>query len=119
MQKIVIAITGASGSVYSRQLLTKLQCLNSLHYEISVVVTDNAKQVWQTELDEEFKVYESKLNHLKTAYQDHSPEESILRRFERLFVKHTWAFYALSNLDYKSAINRPLINIVNNINPSV
>lgn len=56
MQKIVIAITGASGSVYSRQLLTKLQCLNSLHYEISVVVTDNAKQVWQTELDEEFKV---------------------------------------------------------------
>ena len=58
MQKIVIAITGASGSVYSRQLLTKLQHLKSQEDEFSVVVTDNAKQVWQTELGEYFQVPE-------------------------------------------------------------
>ncbi|HMT96022.1 MAG TPA: UbiX family flavin prenyltransferase [Ferruginibacter sp.] len=58
MQKIVIAITGASGSVYSRQLLTKLQQLHQYINEVSVVVTENAKQVWETELGENFTVPE-------------------------------------------------------------
>lgn len=58
MQKIVIAITGASGSVYSRQLLTKLQQLHQYINEVSVVVTENAKQVWETELGESITVPE-------------------------------------------------------------
>ncbi|MFN8249613.1 MAG: UbiX family flavin prenyltransferase [Ferruginibacter sp.] len=49
MQKIVVAITGASGSIYARQLLTKLQQKQS-ECSVAVVMTDNAKQVWQTEL---------------------------------------------------------------------
>ena len=50
MQKIVVAITGASGSVYALQLLTKLLQLKDQFSELSVVMTDNARQVWQTEL---------------------------------------------------------------------
>ena len=50
MQKIVIAITGASGSVYAKVLLDKLALLKDQVAELSVVMSDNAKTVWQTEL---------------------------------------------------------------------
>jgi 4-hydroxy-3-polyprenylbenzoate decarboxylase len=52
-QKIVVAITGASGSVYAKVLLTKLFQLKDQIEEISVVMTENAKQVWKTELEDE------------------------------------------------------------------
>ena len=51
MQKIVVAVTGASGSVYAKVLLTKLLQAGKAIDEISLVITENAKQVWQTELD--------------------------------------------------------------------
>ena len=50
MQKIVVAITGASGSIYAKLLLTKLLLLKEYCSEPAVVITENAKQVWQTEL---------------------------------------------------------------------
>lgn len=51
MRKIVVAITGASGSIYAKVLLTKLlQLKGSQVSEISVVITENAKTVWSTEL---------------------------------------------------------------------
>jgi 4-hydroxy-3-polyprenylbenzoate decarboxylase len=50
MQKIVVAVTGASGSLYARGLLTKLLQLSKQVSEISVVMTENAKEVWQKEL---------------------------------------------------------------------
>ncbi|MEI9912972.1 MAG: UbiX family flavin prenyltransferase [Bacteroidota bacterium] len=53
MKKIAIAITGASGSVYAKNLLDKLLALQGQWEELSVVMTENAKQVWKTELDNE------------------------------------------------------------------
>ena len=53
MKKIAVAITGASGSVYARQLLLKLDALKDQVQELSIVMTDNAKEVWKTELDDE------------------------------------------------------------------
>ena len=53
MKKIAVAITGASGSLYARQLLQKLERLKEQVSELSIVMTDNAKQVWQTELGDE------------------------------------------------------------------
>ncbi|KIC93260.1 UbiX family flavin prenyltransferase [Flavihumibacter solisilvae] len=50
MQRIVIAITGASGSVYPKLLLDKLVTMKDQWQELSVVMTDNARIVWQTEL---------------------------------------------------------------------
>jgi len=49
MNKILVAITGASGSIYAKQLLEKLLQLKTQWDELSVVMTDNAKQVWQVE----------------------------------------------------------------------
>lgn len=50
-KKIVVAITGASGAIYAQLLLKKLQQLNSQIAEVGIVMSDNAKQVWEFELD--------------------------------------------------------------------
>jgi 4-hydroxy-3-polyprenylbenzoate decarboxylase len=57
-RKIVIAITGASGAIYAKLLLDKLQQLGTQITEVGVVMSDNARQVWQLELDnEDYKNY--------------------------------------------------------------
>jgi flavin prenyltransferase len=53
MHKIVVAITGASGSIYARLLLDKLLALKDQWEAVSVVMTENAKEVWKTELENE------------------------------------------------------------------
>ena len=56
MRKIVVAVTGASGSIYANQLLQRLDSIKDQLSELSVVMTENAKEVWQTEIgDESFK----------------------------------------------------------------
>ena len=56
--KIVIAITGASGAIYAKVLLNKLQKLHSQLEEVGIVMSDNARTVWKFELDnEDFKNY--------------------------------------------------------------
>jgi 4-hydroxy-3-polyprenylbenzoate decarboxylase len=52
-KKIVVAITGASGAIYARLLLVKLQQLHEQINEVAVVMSDNAKEVWKFELDNE------------------------------------------------------------------
>lgn len=51
MKKIAVAITGASGSIYAKLLLQKLEQLKEQIAELSLVITENAKQVWITELN--------------------------------------------------------------------
>ncbi|HXS36399.1 MAG TPA: UbiX family flavin prenyltransferase [Flavipsychrobacter sp.] len=48
--KIAVAVTGASGSIYAKVLLQKLQQLNEQVKEVSLVWSDNAFTVWQHEL---------------------------------------------------------------------
>ncbi|MBS1637472.1 MAG: UbiX family flavin prenyltransferase [Bacteroidetes bacterium] len=52
-RKIVVAITGASGSIYARVLLDKLCALKESNIRVGVVMSDNAKTVWQHELGNE------------------------------------------------------------------
>ncbi len=61
--KIAVAITGASGSIYARVLLDKLKNLSAQCEEVSLVMSDNAKDVWLHELGNSdyekypFKIY--------------------------------------------------------------
>lgn len=48
--KIAIAVTGASGSIYARVLLDKLNALQAQLQEVSLVMSDNARFVWEHEL---------------------------------------------------------------------
>jgi 4-hydroxy-3-polyprenylbenzoate decarboxylase len=50
MRKLVIAITGASGSIYASLLIEKLMTIQSQWETVSVVMTKNARTVWETEL---------------------------------------------------------------------
>ena len=64
MRKIVIGITGASGAIYAKRLLTKLSQFDSDSYKIDLVFSKNAEDVWKHELDEDplelfpFKIYQ-------------------------------------------------------------
>lgn len=53
MKKTVVAITGASGSIYAEGLLKKLTLLKEQWSALSVVMTTNAREVWRTELGNE------------------------------------------------------------------
>jgi len=56
--KIVVAITGASGSIYAKVLLDKLASLSDQIAEVGVVMSDNAKAIWEKELNsDEYKNY--------------------------------------------------------------
>jgi 4-hydroxy-3-polyprenylbenzoate decarboxylase len=60
MNKILIAITGASGSIYPKILLNKLQSLKQQWSSLAIIITDNAKIVWKTELEnEDYKSYDA------------------------------------------------------------
>ena len=50
MRKIVVAVTGASGSIYARQLIDKLLLIKNQWESLAVVMTANARLVWETEL---------------------------------------------------------------------
>ena len=66
MHKLVVAITGASGSIYAKLLLEKLMAMKDQWKEVAIVMTDNAREVWKTELQNEdftaypFKTYTTK-----------------------------------------------------------
>lgn len=50
--KIVIAVTGASGAIYAKVLFDKLILLQDQVEQAGVVMSDNARYVWQHELGE-------------------------------------------------------------------
>ena len=49
--KIIVAVTGASGSIYAKVLFEKLKQLSPQVESCGVVFSGNAKSVWQFELD--------------------------------------------------------------------
>ena len=60
--KVVVGITGASGSIYAKVLLDKLVALSDQIEEVGLVLSSNAPEVWKHELGEvpsswPFKVY--------------------------------------------------------------
>ncbi len=52
-RKIVVAITGASGSIYAKQLLHYLEQMPEQYECIDLVFSKNAKEVWRHELGDE------------------------------------------------------------------
>lgn len=61
MHKIVVAISGASGSIYASLLIKKLLSIRQQWQELAIVMTDNAKLVWKTELgNEDYTGYDAR-----------------------------------------------------------
>jgi flavin prenyltransferase len=55
-RKIILAITGASGSVYAERLLKRLSGLKTPPSEIAVVFSDTAKEIWVHETGRKIKL---------------------------------------------------------------
>ena len=53
MRKVVVAVTGASGSIYADLLIQKMKMMRAQWNDLSIILTDNAKDVWATELENE------------------------------------------------------------------
>ena len=84
MKKIVVAITGASGSIYAKLLLDKLQQLSGQISEVAVVMSDNAKQVWNLELgNDDYSKYPFKF-YAKTDFM--APFASGSARFDTMVI---------------------------------
>lgn len=64
-KNIIIGITGASGAIYAKTLLSNLALIESQINKIAVVFSDNAKLVYKYELETDynkdfnFKIYEN------------------------------------------------------------
>jgi 4-hydroxy-3-polyprenylbenzoate decarboxylase len=68
-RKIILAITGASGSVYALKLLEKLKGLANPPEEIAVIFSDTAKEIWAAETGSKYSpVYPAKEYNNKTFY---------------------------------------------------
>lgn len=55
-RKIILAVTGASGSIYALKLLEKLDELRDTVSEIAVLFSDTGRQIWKHETGHEFAV---------------------------------------------------------------
>nr|WP_199156251.1 UbiX family flavin prenyltransferase [Pedobacter sp. ASV2] len=57
-KKLIVAITGASGSIYAKVLFDELTKLKDQIEAVGVVMSDNAKEVWEFELgNQEYSNY--------------------------------------------------------------
>ncbi len=54
--KIVVAVSGASGAIYAKVLFDKLVQMKDQIKEVGILMSENAKFVWKTELgNKEYK----------------------------------------------------------------
>lgn len=54
-KKLVVAVTGASGAIYARVLFNRLASLDDQIDRVGVLMSDNARTVWEQELGETFR----------------------------------------------------------------
>ncbi|HNQ12380.1 MAG TPA: UbiX family flavin prenyltransferase [Bacteroidia bacterium] len=52
--KIVLAVSGASGSLYAKVLMDKLSQLHSQWEEVAILMSTNAKEIWKQEIGVDF-----------------------------------------------------------------
>lgn len=84
MKKIIVAVSGASGSIYTKVLFDKLIQIKDQWQEVGIVMSDNAKTVWEYELmNDDYK------NYPFTFYQHHdfmAPFASGSANYESMIV---------------------------------
>lgn len=89
-RKIIVAITGASGSVYAKKLLEKLEEIKDQLEEVAVVFSDNAEDIWSHELqDKRLKEKDKSKNHPFVEYNNlnlYAPFASGSARYDTMII---------------------------------
>ena len=79
--KLIIAITGASGSIYAKGILDKLVQYPDQYEAVGIVMSKNAKDVWETELgNQSYTKYPFSFPALKPL------SENFYRKYTTLFI---------------------------------
>jgi 4-hydroxy-3-polyprenylbenzoate decarboxylase len=77
-RKIVLAVTGASGSVYALKLIEKLSRLKNPPDEIGVIISDTAREIWESETGQKFiATFPAKEYNNKTFYAPFASGSSV------------------------------------------
>jgi flavin prenyltransferase len=82
--RIVVAVTGASGSIYARQLLNKLAGLKEQVDQVAIILTENARTVWETELGD--RGFEQLPFPVFTQHDFHAPFASGSGRYNTMII---------------------------------
>jgi 4-hydroxy-3-polyprenylbenzoate decarboxylase len=83
-RKIVLAVTGASGSIYALRLLEKLGKLAAPPKEIAVIFSDTAKEIWEAETGKKYSpVFPAKEYNNKIYY---APFASGSSRYDTMII---------------------------------
>jgi len=83
-QKVVIAVTGASGSIYAKLLLDKLTTISNQLQDIGIVFSKNAEEIWEYELGtKSYKEYSFKIY---TANDFYAPFASGSAQYETMII---------------------------------
>ena len=77
-------MTGASGSIYAKVLLEKLAAVKNQYEELGLVMTENAKEVWRTELGNED--YKNLPFQTYSTMDFHAPFASGSARFDTMII---------------------------------
>tara|TARA_B100000575_G_C22955854_1_gene552592 strand:- start:201 stop:773 length:573 start_codon:yes stop_codon:yes gene_type:complete len=83
-QKIVVSLGGASGSVYAKVLFDKLQKLKDQVSKVGIVMSENAKLVWELELGN--KDYEKLPFDFYTSQDFNAPFASGSAKYETMII---------------------------------
>ena len=85
-RKIVLAITGASGSVYALKLLEKLGQVKTPPEEVAVIFSETAKEIWLAETGKKFvPIFPAKEYNNKTFY---APFASGSSSYDSMIICH-------------------------------
>jgi len=83
-RKIVLAITGASGSIYAKKLLEKLNVPGYSPAEIAVVFSDTAKEIWVAETGGKYLAKDPEKEYNNSSY--YAPFASGSSRFDTMII---------------------------------
>ena len=87
-RKIIVALSGASGSIYARYLLDELAALKERPAEVAVVFTDKAGEIWVYETGKKFNIedYDQDVFRLYSNNDFYAPFASGSSRFDTMII---------------------------------
>ena len=83
-RKIVLAVTGASGSIYARKLLEKLHQLKNPPEEIAVIFSETAKDIWEAETGQKYSLTPPAKEYSNKTF--HAPFASGSSRYDTMII---------------------------------
>jgi 4-hydroxy-3-polyprenylbenzoate decarboxylase len=83
-RKIVLAITGASGSIYAYKILERLHQIQAPVKEIAVIFSDTGRLIWESEIGSQFHAEGSAKEYNNTNF--HAPFASGSSQYDTMII---------------------------------